>query len=355
MERTIHRAPARALEVAPDACYDAIVTLQGCPGARRNQGALRPARLAWVALPAILGVFLCGCADKQIPPGVNGAVVWDRLTDPALVREPSCPDWRADTIAFQYLDATNHFHLGITKDDGSGSVLLTDIESSTDLSPRWVAAGTLVYASDKANIPSANFDLWYRDLGAGTIRRLTSLSQGEWSPAPRPGRPELAYAEGAEALQGRITLIPNTAATNLNIVYLTPDTLRAGEPDWDSSGDRICFSAQDADGSRHIWLITLADSVATSLTKLTTGSAHDRSPRFSPDGTKILFGSDRAGRSGVWWVSPSGSANGLELISYEDFGASILSPSWSPDGTRIVLSSDGRGGRAIWILSNLGI
>jgi Tol biopolymer transport system component len=282
-------------------------------------------------------------------------VAWLRLTDPALVREPDSPEWRGDSIAFEYLDATDHLHLGHMNEDGSNAILYTDVVASSDRLPRWVTDGLLAYSSNRVDTVADNYDLWNRDLASGTTRRLTSFAEKEFSPAPRPGLPSLAYTEGADPFSGRITLIPDTAATTLTRVYLTSAMLVAGEPAWDLTGDRLCFSVEDPDGSRHIWLLTLSGTTVTATTQLTTGAAHDMSPRFSTDGTKLLFVSDRNGRSGVWWVSDQGSANGLELISFEDLGAVIRSPSWSPDGQRIVLSSDGRGGRAIWVLSNLGL
>ena len=313
-------------------------------------------RLARATLAAALGLAVGSCDTNPIrPPVVTNSVVWTRITDPARIAEPSRPDWRGGTIAFEYRDAAGHFRLAHMNEDGSGAVLYTDPAASDDHSPSWVAGGLLVYSSNKAAPGTGNYDLWYSDLAAGTVRRLTAFPEAEWDPAPRPGRPMLAYAEGADPLGGRITLIPDTAAAIPARDYLTPDTLLAGEPSWDPAGARVCFSAVDPDGSRHIWVLTLAGTSVTSSVRLTTGAIHDSSPRFSPDGKKIVFASDRTGRSGVWWVSGTGEASGLNLISFEDQGAVILSPSWSPDGLRIVLSSNGRGGRAIWVLSNLDL
>lgn len=314
------------------------------------------ARFACAAIAALLAVGGGGCDDSPSePPGPDEVVAWLRLTDPALVSEPDSPEWRGDSIAFEYQDSTGQLRLGHMNQDGSNTVLYTDLVASNDRLPRWVTDGLLAYSSNRAGIAADNYDLWYRDLASATTWRLTSFAAKEFGPAPRPGLPSLAYTEGADPLRGRITLIPDTAATTLTRIYLTLAILVAGEAAWDAAGNRLCFSVEDPDGSRHIWILTLSGTTVTATTQLTTGPVHDMSPRFSADGSKLLFVSDRGGRSGVWWVSDQGSANGLELISYEDPGAVIRSPSWSPDGQRIVLSSDGRGGRAIWVLSNLGL
>jgi hypothetical protein len=63
--------------------------------------------------------------------------------------------------------------------------------------------------------------------------------------------PGLASTEaGGTTLNGRIVLLPDTAQAVLERHYLTPDTLKAGEPDWAPTGNRICFSAQGPDSTR---------------------------------------------------------------------------------------------------------
>ena len=282
-------------------------------------------------------------------------MTWTRLTDSSSILEPDHPAWHGDSIAFDYLDDTQRSRLGYVRSDGTGAVLFADTSACKDVSPAWVRDGLVVYSSNKGAIGTDNYDIWYRDLAGGSIRRLTSFTELEFGPAPRPGFPSIVYTQGANPTRGRITLIPDTAAATLTRLYLTPGSMVAGEAAWDEAGNRVCFSAEEIDGSRHIWVITLSGTSVTSTKQITTGAIHDTSPRFSPDGTKILFVSDRNGRSGVWWVSDAGEANGLELISFEDPGATIRSPSWSPDGKQIVLSSNGRGARAIWVLSGLGL
>jgi Tol biopolymer transport system component len=144
-------------------------------------------------------------------------------------------------------------------------------------------------------------------------------------------------------------------------IYLSPDTLKAGEPDWDPAGNRLCFTADDPNGARNLWLMTLSGTSVVSMRRLTTEGVHDVNPRFSPDGTKIVFRSDRSGKSGVWWVSPDSAQMAPRLIAFEDVERTIVSPAWSPDGTELVVSSGAKNptsllgdDRALFILSNLG-
>jgi Tol biopolymer transport system component len=303
---------------------------------------------------ACYGACLTACDSSPTQPPTHTTLQWLRITDPALVPQADNPQWRGDSIAFDYADTTGNSRIGVMRFDGTGTTLYTDPVPSREIEPAWVTPSLLVYASNKAGAGLDNFDLWYRDLASDQTRRLTSFAEKEFGPSPRPGLPSLLYTEGASPSTGRITLVPDTAATTVTRLYLTPSNLVAGEGSWDAPGNRVCYAVEDPDGSKHIWTLTLAGTSVVSSLQMTTGVDHDSSPRFSPDGKRILFVSDRGGRSGVWWTSDTGEANGLERIGYEDPGATIRAPSWSPDGKQIVLSSDGRGGRAIWVLSNLG-
>jgi WD40 repeat protein len=326
------------------------------PGGSTESGrtTLAP-RAAGPAIAALLGLALAGCDQSPLKvPTDPTAVVWTPITTASSVKEPYYPEWRGDSIAFEHVATVAGggaaLRLGIMHDDGASPRFFSGVGIASDIFPRWVNDTTIVFSSNRAS--SLNYDLWYLTTTSGAARRFTTSSQREFSPAPRPGSPGMAYSTGSEPLKGRIAVIPDTSAVPLVTRFVTPDTMQAGEPDWSPAGDQICFSVQEADGSSHIWKAAIS-GVDTVLTQLTTGGIHDLSPRWSPDGTKILFSSDRTARAGVWYVSPGGGAP--QLIAFEDHGATIYSPSWSPDGKEILLSSDGRGGsRAIWILTNLG-
>jgi Tol biopolymer transport system component len=290
-----------------------------------------------------------GCDVKKVAMPLTGHADWTRLTG-ASVQEPVYPDWRGGLIVYSGL-VSGSIRNEVIHSDGSGGTSYPGVSSRNDLTPRWVADSVIVFASDRAG----TYDLWYLRLSNSSVTRLTAFAGNEVAPAPRPGSPGLAYTEaGATTLDGRIVLIPDTAAVSLQRRYLTPDTLKTGEPDWDPSGNRVCFSAQGPDATRQIWLATIAAS-DTTLSKLTSGPFHDYSPRFSPDGTHIVFTSDRTGREGVWVVSAAGETAGLTLVTFDDAGQSLTTPAWSPDGHMIVVSSGGTvSASALWILSNIG-
>ena len=320
--------------------------------------------LPWwrVALTVLLlaPVLSCGDDDQIVVPVDPDAVAWTRVTDPAQVHDPYYPDWRGDSILFEYVSSVGPIWLGSCKADGSNPVLYSEPGPVSDIFPRFLTDDIAIFSSNR--VGGGNYDIWYRTLSTGAYRRLTRFPEREFAPAPRPGRPSVAYAEGTEPLKGRIVLLADTVATSLVRTYLTPTTMLAGEPDWSPDGNKLCFSSEEADGSRHIWLAALNDTIVTELRQLTTGAIYDLTPRFSPDGTRIAFTSNRSARPGVWWVSVDGEASGMGLVSFEDSSdpagppgepIQVFSPCWSPDGTQILVSSNARGDRAIWRLSNL--
>jgi Tol biopolymer transport system component len=249
--------------------------------------------------------------------------------------------------------------------DGTGAQVLGYPGPSpwVEFRPRWVRSQTVVYQANR----NGTFDIWYKDLDTGADYRLTKDATNESAPAPRPGTAGLVYVEydnnvnteGSADLRGRLVLIPDTTDVPLQHIYLTSDKLRCGEPDWDPSGTRLCFSMEDSlDLTRHLFTLDLSTANPQPV-QITQGPSHDYAPRWSPDGAHIVFTSDRSARYGVWVVSPLGESKGITLVSFEDPGASVYTPAWTPDGMSILVSSDGRGGaghiRSLWLITNLPV
>ncbi len=323
------------------------------PGEQTTLAEDSPPRLRRRLLPSagILAMLLAfqGCDAGRVAAPPIAHADWTRLTG-ASIQDPFWPDWRGDSILFSGV-TFNRFRNGLIRSDGSNDTLYAGVPTGHDLTPRWLADSVIVFASNR----QGSYDIWYMSLSGAPAWRLTAFSgsNDEVGPAPRPGTPGLAYVDSAAipALDGRIAFIPDTAQVGSR--YLSPDTLRAGAPDWDPAGNRVCFSAESPDKTRHIWLVTIGAS--DTITRLTSGPFRDTDPRFSPDGRNIVFGSDRTGRPGVWVVSAAGEAAGLRLVSFDNAGRIVSTPAWSPDGHRIVVSSGGiNAAQALYIITNTG-
>lgn len=314
-----------------------------------------------IAATGLLALALASCDGKGVVEPPPTGVLWTRLTSTSM-DECLYPDVRGDSIVFNALGFDGRPRLAVILADGSSSIVLNypGPASWVDFRPRWVRSQTVIYQANR----NGTYDIWYRDLDTDVDRRFTNFSSNESAPAPRPGYPGFAYIEydnlssttGSADIRGRVVLVPDTAAVPFERIYLTPDTLRCGEPDWDPTGQKLTFSVENAtDLSRHIYTLNLApgDSVPT---QITTGACHDFGPRWSPDGGRIVFTSDRTNRWGVWVVNPTGDANGLVLVSFDDADGSVFTPTWTPDGQGLIVSSQGRGGvRSLWQLSNLPV
>jgi Tol biopolymer transport system component len=319
-------------------------SLRPAPRAAAGNGATL--LLATLLLAAALG----GCSDDGVVAPAPQGATWTRVTDSTFVKNPYYPDWRGYRIAYS-ATVEGYFRIVTMERNGAGIQYYTGTPFRNDIAPRFVNDSLVVFWSNR----SGGYDIWYLNLHSGIVRRLTTGGTQDVAPAPRPGAPGLAYCEaGPTTLEGRVVLIPDTASVPLEFIYLTPDTMFAGEPDWDPTGTRVAFSSKDEEGFRHIWVATLGGT-DTTLTQLTTGQSVDMSPRWSPDGRHIAFTSDRSGRYGVWRVDPAGEAQGLDLISFDEPGAKTETPAWASHGRSIVVSSTGSGFRALWVLNDLGL
>ena len=314
----------------------------------------------------VLGVALAaacvgGCDTGQIAMPVVTGVQWTRITDATATPNPYFPDWRGDSLTFLYFVASGpsqgRSRMVTSRPDGTSLVyILGGVSGSDDLTPRWVDDSTIVFCSSRS--APQHMDIWYYTTTTQQLIHLADTPEQEWDAAPRPGQDGLVYTEGSIRTKGRITLIPQAHAAPTERFYLTPSSLVASEPDWDPTGQMVCFSADSVSGAgpsavvtHHLFVVSLTDTIPK---QITTGPFHDHYPHFSPDGTRILFTSDRTGRSGLWTIDPSGDQASIKLVVFEDAGKTLETTCWSPDGTKIIVTSDGHNyPRALWLLSNL--
>jgi WD40-like Beta Propeller Repeat len=313
---------------------------------------------------ALLALALASCdGNHVITPSATG-VVWTRLT-PTSLNECLWPDVRFDSLCYSSVQLVP---IGGGNFSFQGRIIVSGVDGLNpvsigypgsapwnDLRPRWTGSQDIVFMDNRGG----TYDIWTKDLNTFDEHRITNFATQETAPAPRPGTGGLVYVElksGATSPYdyGRLVLIPDTAAVPLRFIYLTPDTMECGDPDWDPTGTKLCFAAiNKTDFTRHLYTMSLTPGDSLPI-QITVGSSHDYQPRWSPDGGRIVFASDRTGRWGIWVVHPQGEAKGLILVAFDDVDGSSFAPTWTPDGLSLIVSSDGRGGiRSLWQLSNL--
>jgi Tol biopolymer transport system component len=317
-----------------------------------------------LALLAVLALALASCGDNQVDQPELTGTVWTMLS-PVSFDDCLWPDVFGDSLIYS---TTALVPVSSTEQGFRGRIIVSGVDGKSpfmirylgaanwnNLRPRWVGRQKIVFMDNRAG----NYDIWYKSLETLAEYRLTKFSTNETAPVPRPGTAGLVYVELSPAATtaydyGRLVLIPDTTAVPLERIYLTPDTLLCGDPDWDPTGTTLCYTrTNNADFTRHIYKMRLAPGDSLPV-QLTTGPTHDFQPRWSPDGGRIAFTSDRSARSGIWVVSPEGESKGLVLVSFDDTGAAVYSPTWLPDGTGLIVSSNGRSGvRGLWLVSNL--
>lgn len=321
----------------------------------------------------LLAVALVSCDGHRVINSPDNGVVWTRLTSTGIT-DCLWPDVRGDSLV--YSASVNSI---VGSNNGNpifalrGRIIVSGIDGTkpytlvqggqapwNSVRPRWAGRQKIMFQDNRPGTSGdSDYDIWSQRFEDLDEDHVTSFAGHEVAPAPRPNSPGLVYIElraGAvsEYDFGRLVLVPDTTATPIERIYLTPDTLLCNDPDWDPTGNKLCFTVQNAqDATRHVYTMNLApgDSLPT---QITVGYSHDFHPRWSPDGGRIAFTTDRTGRWGVWIVNPIGEAQGLQALSFDDTGATVFCPAWTSDGTSLIVSSNGRGGvRSLWLLTNL--
>lgn len=214
--------------------------------------------------------------------------------------------------------------------------------SSWQCCGRWTADGRFYLFLEWDNPPKAYpltpaYQIWAIDERRGLFRRAPAEPFQLTSGPTRWGRP-VPGKDGKQIFARGINL-------NGELVRLDARSSQWRPYLGGISAEAVAFSP---DG-KFVAYVTFpegilwrADRDGSNRTQLTDPPLYPALPRWSPDGTQILFtATDAAGDSHSYIVSSQGGAPQPILPGYKDQQGS---PSWSPDGRRIVFDSwDGEG------------
>ena len=126
------------------------------------------------------------------------------------------------------------------------------------------------------------------------------------------------------------------------------DLIFMSSPNWDSTGQKIAFSAIDFAGKNDLYVVNLSDE---HITRLTNDLFDDKDPSWSPDGSSLVFSSDRTeyGDKGAYNLFQI-DINSLS-VNYITHGNFIdNTPVWSPDGEYIAFTSDRDSAFNVWAI-----
>jgi eukaryotic-like serine/threonine-protein kinase len=234
--------------------------------------------------------------------------------------------------------------LMVAASDGGAPRLVTRIEGSGILAPRWSTDGRKI-AMTINGVGGGSFFLRVVNVDSGVSENVpATLGQRPWS-ASWTGSGHLVYTSGqvtAGTLAGTtgrlLSLDPQSGRTSL--LYASPDSLgRAAR-----IGDRG-FVIESQTVRQNI----SEGSIGASGRRLTQGRAADRQPVYSPDGRWTVFSSDRTGNLDLWAASTSTG----ELRQVTDDVANDWDPAFAPDG-RLLWSSNRSGTFEIWTAESDG-
>jgi Tol biopolymer transport system component len=169
-------------------------------------------------------------------------------------------------------------------------------------------------------------DIYVRDLGSGSERRLTQGSDYDGQPTWAPDSRLLAYTSRR---RGRFNLFLASLDGGERQLTWAGGRQAHFSPD----GVSIVY-AGDEMGSADLFLTTPTGGIAR---RLTQDPGREWFPRYSPDGRYIAFVSDAAGSDDLWLLERA-SGRRTQLTSLP--GAEVH-PAWSPDSRSIVFASNG--------------
>jgi Tol biopolymer transport system component len=258
---------------------------------------------AWATSPATNGriAFASDSAgDLDIwtinPDGSGAFNVTDAAFAPAFNLEPA---WSPDGTKISFRSGrANAAEIYVVNADGTGLTQLTS-NSFKDYAPTWSPDGTRIAFASNRNDPNfatcvGIFDgciinIFVMPATGGSPVQVTFAQASDQFPQFSPDEKFIAYSSDVSGASA----IYKVDLETLVVSKLTPDSLRAGEPNWSPDGTRIAFSnnfypcATGRSDCRSDVFVMDADG--TSITQLTQGFRNNGTPSWSPQGDRIVF------------------------------------------------------------------
>jgi Tol biopolymer transport system component len=174
------------------------------------------------------------------------------------------------------------------------------------------------------NLADPDFDVWVKDLGRGTLLRLTQDPGWDAMPVWSPDGGRIVFSS---ARKGSRTLFVQSVDGGRSAERL----LEPGNPRWPTSwspnGARLAFYEEDPRSGKDVWLLDMAERCARPLLRT---RYNETWARFSPDGAWLAYESDETGSFEVYVCRPDEPNRRLQISA----GGGTV-PIWSAAGDRI--------------------
>jgi len=301
--------------------------LEGTSGAGRSRGRTVPARAAFYAAVAMLGVGLAAGLLLNLRP------LFERRDDSApTIKLPSVsaikppPDFvRQGAI------------LGTSGGDGDLSLTVVDrygqqvqaIQAERPWTPRFSPDGRLVVYGAFGQGRSTS-DLWVTDLDGGVTKRLTNDDVDANDPQWSPKGTSIAYSASAPGGKD-VEMIPLKGGNPREIAVRDGNQFPS---DWLHDGSALLVT-EEAGSNGYDILVQPADG--SPARPYVATSASETAARISPDGRWIAYTSDASGKAEVY-LDAYPTPRRRVLVS----SGGGIHPVWRGDGRELYYWHDGR-------------
>ena len=203
------------------------------------------------------------------------------------------PQWSPDgkKIAYSFYDTNGDYRFAVYDTETGKSTPLTDETGVNEWGLSWSSDGT---RAAFVNQNGGQYEIWLKDMAAGTSRLIRSGTY--YQPAPRlsPGGGKIAYFENNSLY------IVDLAAGD---TVLADDDISSGPGniEWSPDGRKLAFAAY-ANENMDIFVLDIETLVRTQITASPDRTELD--PEWSPDGDYIAFRRlEGDGISSIWVTS----------------------------------------------------
>lgn len=267
----------------------------------------------------------------------DGSGVVNVTGDPSAPGFALEPDYSPDgnKIAFR-AGATTAAEIYTSNADGTAPAQLTS-NAFKDYTPAWSPDGNLIaFASNRTDLDPATclslfstctIDIFVMPAIGGSPVQVTFGGGTKQFPQFSPDGKSIAYTANVGGSVAVYTVNLETLVTT----KLTPDSLRAGPPDYSPDGTKIAFSSNFyacKTGTTDCRIeIFVMNANGGSITQLTNKSGNNADPTWSPQGDKLVFSRSKGAtfnNQQVYTMNPDGT--GITRVTQtndESFG-----PDW---------------------------